>query len=295
MNHNHILNIFKFLSFFAIFFLGTIPTPAADIKTVEGEATWYDDGSLSRKECMRLALEQARVNALALNFGTIISQDIMQSDKIVNGREVNDFLALSTTEVRGEWISDIGEPQYIFSHDADENLIVTCRVKGKAKAVTNDEIPFQALILRNGERDINAETSFRDGDEMKLLFSAAADGYVNVFLEDESRTVYSLLPYPRDSKSEVKVRKDKNYIFFRASDSEFGPPEEIILTSADHREYNRIYVLFSPERFSRPVMEPTSVGLPAMSADNFSKWLVKLKRNDPRLGVRAINIMIDPK
>lgn len=266
-----------------------------EIKTVIGEATWYDDGTMSRKECMKRALENARIDALSKNFGTIISQDIIQSDKVTHGRETNDFLSLSSTEVKGEWISDIGEPEYIFSHDAEENLIVTCRVRGTARAISNEEVAFKALILRNGERDVNADTRFRDGDEMKLLFNSAADGYVNVYLQDENERVYGLLPYPRDSKSEVHVKKDRKYLFFNGNDNEFGPSEEMIMTASDSKEYNRIFVLFSTEPFSRPVMQKDASGIPSMKSDDFSKWLIKTRRNDSRMGVRAINIEIEPK
>ncbi|MBD5304514.1 MAG: DUF4384 domain-containing protein [Bacteroides sp.] len=267
----------------------------AEVKTVSGEATWYDDGTMSRKECMRRALENARIDALSKNFGTIISQDIIQSDKIKNGRETSDFLSLSSTEVKGEWISDIGEPEYEFARDAEENLIVTCRIKGTARAITNEEVAFEALVLRNGEREGNADTRFHDGDEMKLLFNSASDGYVNVYLQDESGRVYSLLPYPRDSKSEVHVKKDRRYLFFKGNDNEFGPSEELLMTASDNKEYNRLYVLFSPAPFSRPVMELDASGIPSMKTDDFSKWLIKTRRNDSRMGVRAINIEIEPK
>lgn len=267
----------------------------ADIKTVSGEATWYDDGTLSRVECMRRALENAKIDALAKAFGTIISQDILQADVVKNGRESNDFLSLSATQVKGEWVSDEGEPEYSFSRDDQENLIVTCKVKGKARAITNEEVAFETLILRNGERDVNADTRFRDGDEMKLMFNSASDGYLNVYLQDEAGMVYGLLPYPRDSKSEVKVKRDHRYLFFKANDNEFGPSDELILTAGDEREYNRIFVLFSPTPFSRPVMTREADGLPYMKANDFSKWLVKTRRNDPKMGVKAINIEIEPK
>lgn len=267
----------------------------AEIKTVSGEATWYDDGTLSRVECMRRALENAKIDALSKAFGTIISQDIIQADIIKNGRESNDFLSLSATEVKGEWISDLGEPEYSFSRDDRENLIVTCKVKGKARSISNEEVAFNALILRNGERDVNADTRFRDGDEMKLMFNSASDGYLNVYLQDETGTVYGLLPYPRDSKSEVKVKRDHRYLFFKANDNEFGPSDEMILTAGDNREYNRIFVLFSPAPFSRPVMQRDADGLPYMKSEDFSKWLVKTRRNDPKMGVKAINIEIEPK
>lgn len=288
----------KIIILFAIIISQTAIFPAsardAEIVDVKGESTWYDDGTMSKVECMRRALENARLDALSKKFGTIITQDILQSDRVVNGRETNDFLSLSSTEVKGEWVSDVGEPEYEFSRDAQENLIVTCRIKGKARAISNEEVAFQALILRNGEREANADTRFRDGDEMKLLFNAAADGYVNVYLEDESGMVYCLLPYPRDSKSEVRVKKDRNYIFFRPNDNEFGPSDEMIMTASDNKEYNRIFVLFSPSPFSRPVMMSDASGLPSIKSADFSKWLIKTRRNDSRLGVKAINIEIEP-
>lgn len=268
---------------------------ASDIKTIKGEATWYDDGTMSRIDCMRHALESARINALAKNFGTIVSQNIIQSDVIRNDRETNDFLSLSATEVKGEWISDDGEPEYEFSRDSEQNLIVTCRVKGKARAISNEEIAFKALVLRNGNQECHADTHFKDGDEMKLLFNAASDGYLNVYLQDANGVVFCLLPYPRDSKSEVRVKKDHEYLFFSRGNNDFGPAEEVILTAPENVEYNRFFVLFSPRPFSRPVMQCGEEGIPKMNSDEFSKWLVKTRRNDSKLGVKAINIIIQPK
>lgn len=291
------IRLFKYL-FFPLFCFMTAILPLkareTDIKTVSGEATWYDDGTLSRVDCMARALEQAKINALSKEFGTIISQDIIQSDRIVNGREANDFLVLSATEVKGEWISEIGEPRYEFSRDANENLIVTCHVRGTARAISNESVAFNALVLRNGEQERYADTRFYDGDEMKLLVNAAADGYLSVFLQDEKGRVYGLLPYTRDSKSEVKIKKDRNYVFFKENDKEFGPSDALIMTAPDNREYNRLFVLFSPSPFSRPVMQTGPEGIPSIKSEEFSKWLVKVRRNDRQMGVKAINIEILP-
>ena len=269
---------------------------AAGPKEISGEATYYDEnGTLSRVECMRRAAEQARINALAGEFGTIISQDIVQTDRVSSGRETNDFLSLSSTEVKGEWIADTAEPQYEFSRDKDENLIVKCRVRGTARAITNQAVPFEALVLRNGEREGNASTAFHEGDELKMLFKGAADGYLCVFLQDETGNVYGLLPYPRDSKSEVRVRKDREYLFFKGGDNEFGPSEELVMTASDNTEYNRLFVVFSPNPFTRPVMEANGSGLPSVSTKEFTKWLIRARRNDNRMGVKAVNLSIEPK
>lgn len=272
---------------------------SADIVTVTGEATYYDDGTKSKNECMRLAAEQARVDALARKFGTIVSQDILQTDRVSGNREKNDFLALSSTEVKGEWIADDGEPEYEFSHDAKSNLIVKCRLKGKAKEISNEAAQFEASVLRNGTDLRNADNLFRDGDDMYLYFRGSADGYLNVFLEDEHGDVYLLLPYPRDAKTRVPVRKDKDYVFFsrdvtKASDGDAGLVEEMVMTAPDNLEYNRMYVIFSPSEFSRPVMD-SAAGLPTMKARDFNKWLVKTRRNDSKMGVRAMNLQISPR
>lgn len=275
---------------------GTAFSHAADIVGVKGESTYYDNGTHSKMECMRLALEQARIDALAREFGTLVSQDILQTDRISGSREHNDFLSLSSTEVKGEWIADDGEPEYEFSHDAEANLIVKCRVRGKAREISNESANFKAVVLRNGTSELNADNRFRDGDSMYLLFKGACDGYMAAFLQDEGGHVFQLLPYPGDAKSRVPVKNGRDYLFFSADKAARGEPvEEILLTAPYAVEYNRVYVIFSPEPFSRPVMTHDPGSLPVMDTPDFSKWLVKTRRADPKMGMKVINVEIAPK
>lgn len=276
----------------------TVPSlvSASDIVSVKGESTFYDDGTHSKVECMRLALEQARLDALAKKFGTIVSQDILQADRVEGNREHNDFLSLSSTEVRGEWIADEGEPEYKFDHDANENLIVTCYVKGKAKAIDNESADFHSQVLRNGTDSRNADINFKDGDSMYLDFQGSEDGYMAVFLEDEQKNVLQLLPYTTDQKTRLPVKKGARYVFFSPADGQKGEiVDELILTAPYNTEYNRVYVLFSPEQFSSPVMNREPGQLPWMKGDDFAKWLVKTRKNDPKMGVKAMNLIISPR
>lgn len=280
----------------ALLLFAAVSSDASDIVRVTGESTFYDDGTHSRVDCMRLALEQARVDALARKFGTLVSQDILQTDRIAGNREHNDFLSLSMTEVKGEWIADDGEPVYEFSHDADSNLIVKCTVHGKAREIDNESADFKATVLRNGTSDIHADNRFRDGDSMYLQFKGACDGFLSAFLQDETGHVYRLLPYPGDSKSRIPVKSGRDYLFFSADKAERGESvEEIVLTAPDAVEYNRVYVLFSPAPFSLPVMTRDPGALPVMGSGDFSKWLVKTRHADPRMGMKAINVEIAPK
>lgn len=268
---------------------------SADIVSVKGESTFYDDGTHSKVECMRLALEQARVDALAKKFGTIVSQDILQSDRVQGNREKNDFLALSSTEVRGEWVADEGEPEYKFERDRDENLIVTCIVRGKAKAIDNESAQFNSQVLRNGTDSRNADINFNNGDAMFLDFQSGEDGFLAVFLEDEQKNVYQLLPYSSDQKSRIPVKKGPRYVFFSPSHGMKGEVvDELILTADFNTEYNRVYVLFSPDQFSVPVMNRDPGQLPWMNSEDFSKWLVRTRKNDPKMGVKAMNLIISP-
>ena len=248
-----------------------------------GQATYYDNGHHSKVECMKLAAEQARIDAL------LRRSKIVNEGKIVIGR-------VSMTEAKGEWLGDTEEPRYEFSYDNDSNMVVSCTVKGTARAITNEAVSFETTALRNGIHSANADTRFRDGDDMYLYFLGSTDGYLTVWLEDESRTVYNLLPYPRDPKSEVRVKRYQEYTFFNSSLGKgmFGPEEELILTAPEETEYNRIYVVFSPNPYSRPAMS-ADAGLPSLPSADFSKWLMRMRRNDPKMGVKAINLEISPR
>lgn len=277
--------------------MGLIPVSlsAKGIVTVQGESTYYDNGTHSKVECMKFALEQARIDALAREFGTLVSQDIMQSDRVTGSREKNDFLALSSTQVKGEWIADEGEPVYTFDHDKDANLIVTCRVRGKAKEISNESAEFEAVVLRNGTDKVHTDNRFRHGDSLYLYFKGSTNGYLTVFLQDEADNVIQLLPYYNDSKTRIPVKGGWEYVYFDPDRADNTTDfEGLVMTAPNNLEYNRLYVIFSPNAFSAPVMTRNPGELPYMAAGEFSKWLVKSRRNDSAMGVKIINIEINP-
>ncbi len=263
--------------------------------SVKGEYTFYGDGSHSRDECKRLALEGARIEALKSAFGTIVSQDIVQHDMVNDGGESTYFSAMSATEVKGEWIADDGEPKFTYSVDNDGNLVVKCSIKGRARELSNESTDFQTLVLRNGNEARFADTTFANGDDLKLLVKAPVDGFLAVFLVGEDRQTYALLPYLNDPDGEVKIKRGKEYVFFdtEKADSKHGPVDQLVLTSESPSEYNRIYVVFSPNKFSRAVDTYTDELTPrSLSFDSFNRWLAKCRKIDPKMGVKIINLQI---
>lgn len=278
----------------ALFMLLCYSAMTAKDVEITGEATFYDDGRMSRKECELRALEQARINALAKEFGTNVTQNMISNDRIVGGKESNDFLSTSMSEVRGIWLWDVGEPKYEYSYDKDQNRIVSCKVKIRARSLSNEMVEFETASLRNGTSRTNEATTFKDGDELTLFFKGASDGYVMVFLEDESRKVNNILPYPNSTVREIKVKGNEEYVFFSpAKDSKkYGHVDELLMLAPDMHEYNKIYVLFSPNQFAMPVMNKSEV-IPYISSRDFTNWILKLRRNDPKMAVKVINIDIE--
>lgn len=284
------------LSFIAILSTECI-NGASPVKTVEGTFTYYGDRMESPAECKLKAAQMARIEALK-EFGTIISHNTFSSQSESMGKSQSKFLSLSESETKGEWLSDIGEPKYTVSFSDDDCLVVTCQIKGQARALSNEAEEFEALVLRNGNERKNADNSFKNDDDLYVYFCAPTQGYVAVFLQDENGDVYSLLPYPHSHINRVHVKKGYDYVFFdsKRAGNDFGTVEPIGVTATERDEFNKVYVLFSPNEFSLPPMRFTDdENLPPVTdGEAFSKWLVKARRNDPKMGVKSTLIRISP-
>lgn len=285
----------------AIFMIMTAAVAAfADdaVKTVTGTSTFYAEPSHSLVQAKRLALEQARLDALAREFGTNVSQDTYSASKVQGRNESNYFQVNSLTEVNGEWIADEGDPKYDVKLDENDCFIVTCTIRGKAKRISNESADFKALVLRNGNEERFADTNFRVGDDLKLLVRTPQDGYLLFYLMGEDGQVYSLLPYSSATGGALKLRRDTDYVFFdRAkADPVFGSPDELQLNIEKNRpmERNSCYVIFSPNPFNKAVDQNSDGYNPRqLSREDFHRWLTAIRKRDPKMGMKTINITIN--
>ena len=123
---------------------------AKDVKTISGEATYYGNANDSPASARKKALEAARINALASEFGTVLSHVSEQQDVVGTSGERSYFSSLSASEVKGEWIAEVGEPVYKVEHDADGDYMVTYKVTITARPFSNSAPEFRAEVLRNG-------------------------------------------------------------------------------------------------------------------------------------------------
>ena len=272
---------------------------AQKVKTVEAEYTYYAPENVSLSEARRFALNQARLKAIGEEFGTIVAQTNLTH--IETGEKSSSrFSSYGSSDVKGEWIEDSDKPEYTESYE-DGTLIVTCKVKGKAREIVSSKIDFQAKVLCNGTEDRFEGDQFKSGDELYLSFLSPVNGYLAVYLVDDDDQVQCLLPYTSQTNGIYQVEAGRKYILFSEKAAPRDQVDEYVLTANHDLEHNQVYVIFSPNQFVKAVDEASSRvadakgigGFPReVSFDDFHKWLAKCRRHDKDMCLKKILISV---
>lgn len=274
-----------------------IPIPAFSqkVRTVEGEYTYHALENVTLEEAKRTALDRARIQVLADAFGTIVSQTNATRIENHNGISDVDFLSIGDSEVKGEWIETIGQPNYDISYEQGM-LVVKVSVKGKAREIVSAQIDIKARVLRNGTDDKFESDEFRDGDDLYLSFISPVSGYLAVYLVDAGQTAYCLLPYRSQTDGIYKVEANRRYLFFNikeASMQERQCVDEYVMTCSRSSEHNQIYVIFSPQPFAKAADNASTERLPReLGFDDFQKWLARCRKQDTGMTAKHKQIII---
>jgi hypothetical protein len=291
-------------SVIAILMLFSINLSAQKPVKVCGEYTCRAPENISLAEAKKTVLEQAKLAALAEEFGTNVAQWNSTIVKNANGTSDISFLSLGGSEVKGEWLEDIkvdyGKPYY----DAELNLILSVSVCGKARAITSAGIDFSANLLNNTEAKHPTDI-FHHGEDIYLSFRSPVDGYLAVYLVDDDQTAFCLLPYRNDPTGKVRIKAGKDYIFFsekHAAPTEKSIVTEYTLTCEKSTEQNLVYIIFSPNEFikandvqaaSSPQERTGGEVLPReLPFEDFQKWLAKNKQRDKDMKVEMKGVTI---
>lgn len=266
------------------------------MKTVEGEYTYHAPENVTMEQAKRTALDRAKIQALADEFGTIVSQSNATRVENKNGQTDVDFLSIGGSDVKGEWIETIGEPTYNIRYD-DGMLVVSVKVKGKAREIISAGIDFQTHILRNGTEDRFESDQFRSGDELYLSFQSPVNGYLAVYLIDAENQAYCLLPYRNQTEGIYPIKANQRYLFFNIKEAplqERSYVDEYVMTCERESEQNQIYVIFSPNQFAKAIDNQSNASLPReLPYKDFQKWLVKCRKHDKEMNLRLILITIN--
>lgn len=268
---------------------------AGDIKTVRGKYIYHAPENVTLEDAKNTALERAMLQALADEFGTYISASNTTFVGNSNGKSEVDFFSLNESEVKGEWIETIGVPKYdVVYHD--NMLIVTCQVAGKAREINNEIIGVSVKLLRNGFDDKCESSDFNHGDNFYLSIHSPIEGYLAVYLVDEDRDTYCILPYSKQTDGIVKVPANNPVIFFssdRSQEIKAQFVDEYVLECDKNVEHNQVYIIFSPNRFVKATDKHVEQNMPrSLKFDDFQKWLTQKRKHDKSMNVIIKTITI---
>ena len=271
-------------------------TYAQKMQKVTATYTYYAPENVTLEEAKRTALDRAKLSAIADAYGTLVTQSNTMITSNQNGKTDSQFFSLGGSEVKGEWIETTQEPIYNISYEGDM-LVVSVEVKGRIREIVSSGIDFTAKVLRNGIEEKFESNQFRSGDDMFLYFKSPVDGYLTVYLLDETiQEVFCLLPYKASGQGAYRIEHDKPYILFSAKNDleNANIVDEYTMTCSREIEYNDIYIIFSPNAFTKAnTNESTEDVLPRqLSFEDFQKWLVKLRKIDKEAIVNNKQISI---
>lgn len=279
-----------------------LPAIAQNIQKVCGEAIYYAPENITMEQAKQIALQRAKTDALAVAYGTIVSQNNVTTAKNENGESEINIYSLGGSEVKGEWLETIGEPEYQISYEKGM-LVVKVSVCGKAREIISAGVDFSVKVLRNGVNEKFENDSFKSGDEMFLLFRSPSDGYLAVYLIDDKGVAYCLLPYRAMPDGKVKIEANKNYLFFSQENTgglcASSMIDEYTLTCEKQTENNFLYVIFSPNSFVKAndysgKQVSGDLLLPReLPFEKFQKWLTKNRTFDKemKMEIKSLTIM----
>ncbi len=271
--------------------LFAISISATPIKTICGDYTYVVPDNVSRDEAKRTAAERARLEALATEFGTMVSQDNTTYISNRNGESDILFQSLGGTDVHGEWLGDTEEPTFHFYIDEHTGeTFIHAHVCGRAREITRSGVPIQAAILRNGTQANNESEAFRANDDLYVSFLSPVKGYLAIFLLGEDKQVLCMLPYQSQTEGAYAVAANREYVFFskaQASQAERPTVDEYVMTCANAQETNYIYFVFSTQPFTKPPMPNGTLPF-----EDFNAWRVRLQRHDTNAQILLKTIII---
>lgn len=258
--------------------------------SVSGEYRYIVPENVSITDAKKIAIERAKNEAMAKEFGTVVSQTNTNTTKVVDGKVETGFLSIGGTESKGLWLSDIKEPEVkvLFENDV---MVVEAKVWGKAREIKNADTELEITLLCNGAEN----ERFKDKDKFSVDFKTASKGFVAIFLRDENLDpIYCLLPYENENGEARAVKNGAKYNFLSTKDPIYPFHEETILETAKTVEFNTIIFVFSKNQFNLPLSEQGEF-VPEISAEKFNNWLRKNRINDETMQVIEKTVEIRKK
>ncbi len=251
------------------------------------------------EETEKLCIEQAKLTALAMEFGTAVTETMVSQTTDVNGQASNTFNVLTRTNVGGEWLEDEQKPELIWKC-IGTTMELTANVKGIARAFPKAgkvETTFYTCTTADATRE---ETNFKNSEGINAVFRSAKNGFVSVYYIDyTAQTVYRLLPTGNGKNNDgLEVKANQTYVLFnRQKAMEYGwgsvsTELELEIPAGKTSATDELVVVYSTEPLTKPALNETKDGLSQMALEKFEMWVSEVARKNQKAIVKRSAITI---
>ena len=253
---------------------------AQKVRNVSGEYTYYPPENVSIEQAKQIAIERARIDAIAKEFGTNVSQINTVAVSTQNETSNTQFNSLGTTEVKGDWIADTKTPEVAINYE-NGMLVITVKVWGKVRERNTADLQLETKILCNESES----EKFKHNDRFSVKIRTPVNGYLSIYLIDDNvEEAYCLLPYENEDGQARQIQKQTEYTLISTKDPLYPYREATIMTTEKEVDFNRIVFIFSPNQFTMPLTEQGEY-LPELSTSKFDKWLQRNRIKDENMYV----------
>lgn len=235
------------------------------IYSAQGIAKVRMEANVSRAETRELARQQAKHQAIETVFGSYVSKDAYVD--IEEG--ASDVTIRASNQLQGEWLKTTQETfreetrKVKDEFGTSTEIWVVCELEGKVREFEAPPVAY-TFTPQNCPLEACATTEFKNGESFYLSFQTPQDGFLSVYLVDEEQA-YRILPYqemPNVYLDHVPVKADQSYTFFVPGkahdyfeDFNYFMTDEIYLETAKKQELFKVYVIFSPEPYAKPILD----------------------------------------
>ena len=240
-------------------------------KEISGTYKYYVPANESVEVARHTAIDRARLQALAREFGEAISQTQALTSSDIDGQYSDAFYSSGESSVQGEWLQDTKE--LVVSQSIENNmLVIEATVTGLARSKSHLGVDF--------------------------TFQTPQVGYLAVYLVDETKTAYCLLPYRSQSFGIQPIKANTEYLFFDAATDNAADEYELNCENDKGIIFNDLYIIFSKNDFVKAVDKQSAqnaegLDMPrSLSFADFQKWLNKRRAADADLQVKLQTITI---
>ena len=271
-----------------LFLLISLYSLGQRVVNICGEYKYIVPENVSLAEAKAIAIERARLTAIANEFGTTVSQTNLATTHIENGTTRNDFLSLGETEVKGDWLGDTKEPEIRPVYENNQ-LVIYASVCGKVRELKTAEVELRMQIMSNG---IETER-FKNNDKVAIRFKSPVNGYVAIFVRDDNAGIVScMLPYENENGKARVVKNSKEYIYLSTADPIYPYQEETILVTNKKIEFNTFVLVCAETEFAMPLSDMGEF-VPELSVESFQRWLRRNRMSDKTMQTIEKTIQIN--